>query len=274
MASEKLKNANKELEKKVNDAVKEYAQVEEKLHESEKLASMGEMLANIAHQWRQPLSIISISATGIKMQKEYDMLDDEKLLTAMDNINDTAQYLSRTIDDFRNFLKGDHGEKELFNISAYIEKTLRILEAVIKQNNIQVIQNLDESIELKSFAQGFVQSIINIINNAIDAIKENVEDEDNRYIFIDCKKEDDQVIVTIKDNAGGIPEDIIDKVFEPYFTTKHKSQGTGLGLHMTYRIINENIKGSIDAKNETFQYNDKNYKGALFIIIIPLLENE
>ncbi len=231
------------------------------------MAEMGEMIGNIAHQWRQPLSVISTSASGIKLKNEYDTLDDEYLNSSVDSIVNSTQYLSQTIDDFRNFIKKDK-EKKVFKISDNIHTDLEILRGMIKHNEIIVTLDIEENLEIESYPNELTQIIINIMNNAKDALKEN--EIENKYIFISAKKEDDNYIqISIKDNAKGIKPKIIDKIFDPYFTTKHQSQGTGLGLYMTHRIVKESLKGEIDIKNITYTYEGENYTGAQFIIKLP-----
>jgi len=262
-----LKNSNKILEQKIKDAIEQNSKMEAQLYEAEKLSSMGEMIGNIAHQWRQPLSVISTAATGVIVQHEFNMLKDTMLIESMETIDKNAQYLSKTIDDFRDFIKGDSDEKVVFNLKEEIEKCLDIENPILKQNNMEVILDLDESIEINSFPNGLVQSLINIINNSKDALKEKKEE---KYIFITTKKNDKDIDIIIKDNGGGIPENIINKVFEPYFTTKHQSQGTGLGLHMTYNIIKDGLNGSISVKNTEYNYNGLDCKGAVFTIKLPI----
>jgi len=229
---------------------------------------MGEMIGNIAHQWRQPLSVISTGATGMKLQKEFDLLTDDSFNQTCDAINDNAQYLSKTIDDFKNFVKGDK-EKKLFKLENDIKSFLHLVEGTIKTNNIIMKIELDGEIEILGYENELLQCLINIFNNAKDILKE--KGLKNKYIFISSFTKDDKAIITIKDNAGGIPKKILPKIFEPYFTTKHKSQGTGLGLHMTYNLVVESMKGTIVAKNVHFEYEDKKYTGAEFTISIPLI---
>ena len=237
------------------------------LAEQSKLAAMGEMVGNIAHQWRQPLSTISTAASGIKFLKEHKRLKDEDLDRSLDGIIKSTKYLSQTIDDFKDFLKGDC-KKTNFNLNLNLKKDLSILEGMLKNSDIQVIKDYDLSIELHSFDNGLSQAVINIITNAKDAFLNSNLDE--KYIFISTYIKETSAIIEIKDNAGGIPTDIINKIFEPYFTTKHKSLGTGLGLYMTQQIIKQSIHGNINAENKNFEHNNKQYTGASFIIQIPL----
>ncbi len=233
-----------------------------------KLASMGEMIGNIAHQWRQPLSIISTGATGMLMQKELSALNDESFEQTCNMINENAQYLSKTIDDFRNFIKGDR-VKEKFTIERSINRLLSLLDGSIKHHNLTVIVDIDKTIEIDSYENELTQCLMNIFNNAKDALKENNKEND-RLIFIRVKRKDNFAIIKIRDNGGGIPEEILPKIFEPYFTTKHKSQGTGLGLHMTYNLIVSGLQGTIEAKNVKFKYQNTMYKGAEFKIVLKI----
>jgi signal transduction histidine kinase len=233
------------------------------LNEQSKMAAMGEMIGNIAHQWRQPLSAISTAATGIIIQKEYNMFEEDKLVKTCSIINDNAQYLSRTIDDFKNFIKGDR-TKKIFNLNNNIESFLHLVDSSIKNNQIKIILDLQEDIQIDGYENELIQCLINIFNNAKDALKEKNIGE--RLIFISTYINEDKTIIKIKDNAGGIQPDVLPHVFEAYFTTKHKSQGTGLGLNMTYNLIVNGMSGNIEVKNITYEYEGNNYSGAEFFI--------
>jgi PAS domain S-box-containing protein len=239
------------------------------LESQSKLASMGEMIANIAHQWRQPLSIISTAATGMQMQKDLGVLQDDQFKNYCEIINDNAQYLSQTIDDFRNFIRGDH-EPIRFNVKNDTDSFIKIVNTTIQSHNIQLILDLDEDIQIKGYPNELIQCFINIFNNSKDAFVENNINSDQRYIFICQKVQNDHLIISFKDNAGGIPKHILPKIFEPYFTTKHQSQGTGLGLHMAYNIIVNRMDGTIEAQNSEYIFNKKRYVGAKFTITLPL----
>jgi len=262
-----LNTINNNLEIKIKEEVAKSTQQAKILQEQAKMVALGEMIGNIAHQWRQPLSIISTAATGIKVKKEFGISNDEDEIKMLSTINESAQHLSQTIDDFRDFLKGDDSKK-IFFINKIIEKTFIIEEAVIKNNNIKVIKDFDKDVEIFNLPQALLQSCVNIINNAKDALKK-LDDKD-RYMFVSTKILSNKIRIEIKDTAGGIPDDVITKIFEPYFTTKHKSQGTGLGLHMTYNLINQNMGGTISVRNDTFEYKDKSYCGAIFTITLPV----
>ena len=243
--------------------------IEEKnmqLFEQSKLASMGEMIGNIAHQWRQPLSVISTGATGLQVQKELDLLTDEVFYEVCEAINDNAQYLSKTIDDFRNFIKGDR-EKNTFIVTNQINSFLSLVDSSIKNENINIILDLEDEIEINGYENELTQCLMNIFNNAKDAFSEN--NLEKKYIFISTWKQEDKILIKMQDNAGGIPQNVLPKIFEPYFTTKHQQKGTGLGLNMTYSLIVDGMKGSIEAINKSFEYEDVLYKGAEFTITLP-----
>jgi len=238
-----------------------------KLVNSEKMATIGEMIGNIAHQWRQPLSAISTAATGMQVQKEYDLLNDETFYKTCNIINDNAQYLSKTIDDFRNFIKGDSKSIQ-FSLKNDTDSFLKLVDSTIKSYHIDVVLDLTEDINIQGYPNELIQCFINIFNNSKDALVENNQEGD-RYIFISQKIVNDKVVIKFRDNATGIPEDIKHKIFTPYFTTKHQSQGTGLGLHMTYNFIVDVMEGMIEANNVSFKYNNKEYFGAEFVITLP-----
>lgn len=183
----------------------------------------------------------------------------------MELINKNAQYLSETINDFRNFIKGDRIIKT-YDLSNTINNFLHIIESSIKKDNIQVIIDLEKDIKIDGYPNELIQCLINIFNNSKDALEEIKQE--NPLIFISTLSQENSVRISMKDNAGGIPENIISKIYDPYFTTKHQSQGTGLGLHMTYKLINEGMHGKIEAKNVEYIYENKTYKGVEFEIIL------
>ncbi|WP_320034646.1 PAS domain S-box protein [Halarcobacter sp.] len=240
------------------------------IEEQSKLVSMGEMIGNIAHQWRQPLSIITTSASGMKLQSMLDTLDKEELDHANDVIIKQAKYLSDTIENFRDFIKGESIFKEIF-IKDLIEQTLSLVEASLKNNYIKTVLDIDESIKIYGNINELCQALINIINNSKDAIKEKIHTEENRFLFISVKKIDEKFAkLEIKDNAGGIEDNIINRIFEPYFTTKHQSIGTGLGLSMADKIIRKRHGFDIDVYNKEFKYENQKFKGACFSITLSI----
>ena len=260
---------SKLLEKKFQNYKLEINTQEHILSQQSKMAAMGEMLGNIAHQWRQPLSVITTVATGMKLQKEFNTLDDKTFEESIQNITNSALYLSETIDDFRNFFKTDK-YKTTFNIKNTFEKLFKLTSAQFKNLEITFVNEINDY-ELYNYENELIQALINILNNAKDAL-ENINTP--KVIFISTKKKEDKVIIKITDNAGGIDEKIIDKVCEPYFTTKHQAKGTGIGLFMTEEIIVKHLEGNFSIKNVNIDYENKNYKGAEITIELDSLKYE
>ena len=223
------------------------------------MISMGQMIENIAHQWRQPLSLITTGVSGIKLKKQLNDLDDDFFFNTLDSILNTSKYLSNTIDDFRYFFKPQK-EKENFYLEKCCKKTIDLMNPNFLNKDIKITYAI-ENIEVYGYETELIQVLINILNNSKDALE--LLNEDEKLIFINIFRKNDEAIIEIKDNAGGIPENILDKIFEPYFTTKHQTQGTGIGLFMCKEIINKHMNGEINILNEDFEYKNKMYKGTL-----------
>ena len=232
------------------------------LIQQSKMAVMGEMIGNIAHQWKQPLSTISTISTGIKFQNEMNCLNDHDITLGMDNINGSVQYLSQTIDDFRNFFKPNK-TKTNFNILDALENTIKLMGSQFKNNNIELIKNINNA-ELYGYYNELLQVLINILKNAKDELIK-LDTNKRRIIFIDTYTDKSNLIIKIRDNANGIPSDIIEKIFDPYFTTKENDEGTGIGLYMCKQII-DGMTGKIQVINVEYEYEAQIYYGAEFII--------
>ena len=265
--TKELELLNSNLEEKVQEEILKNKNKDKLLTEQSKIASMVELIGNIGHQWRQPLSVISTGITGMKMQKELNTLTDEEFFETCDVINNNTQYLSKVIHDFRGFIKSDR-TKTIFKLEDEVKSFLTLVEGSIKTHNIIIVLDLQKDIKIDGYENELTQCLVNIFDNAKDVFKELKNK--NRYIFILSSLEDKNIVIKIKDNGGGISEDIIDKVFEPYFTTKHQSQGTGLGLHMTYNLIVQGMGGNIEVKNSDYKYKGNSYTGAEFTITLPL----
>lgn len=231
------------------------------LFQQSKMASMGEMIENIAHQWRQPLSIISTTSTGLKMQQEFNLMTDKVLENGLNNISESVKYLSDTIDDFRNFYKDDKVKKS-FNLSDTINKAIHLLHSRFRKKNIEVIIE-DSDIEMMGLENEMIQVFMNILNNARDVLE--TLDVEKKYIFITIAQLDDKITISFYDNANGIERQNIPKLFDYKFTTKANQKGSGIGLYMS-KLIVEKAGGMIYAQNKEYEYEGKNYKGAEFII--------
>ena len=254
--TKELKELNRTLERRVQEEISKNEEKQRVMFWQSRHASLGQMLANIAHQWRQPLTELSLTMFGIK--KAAINKDENALMIFYDESKKIIRNMSSTIDDFTNFFKPDK-EKHYFDISESINESLQILDKIIKKEMISIKTDY-ENIEVLGISNELTQVIINLIQNSKDAFIHN--SILIREINITTKKEKDFAIIRLQDNAGGIKEKNIEKIFEPYFTTKHTSQGTGLGLFMSRMICEQGLHGSIDVKSV------KNT--TTFIIKIPL----
>ena len=240
------------------------------LQEQAKLASLGEMIGNIAHQWRQPLSFISISASSLKVKSEFNILTKEEINETSTAIVKQTEYLSNTIDNFRDFIKEDKSYTNI-SIKEVLDNSLNLVYASLNNNFINLTLELDDDLSILGNKNELTEAFLNIISNSKDALKEKKEED--RFLFIKSKKlNENRLKLKFLDSGGGIDEEIISKVLEPYFTTKHKSQGTGLGLSIVDKIVRERHKGTIEIYNEEFTHNQKIYKGLSFNIIFEKTE--
>lgn len=234
---------------------------EKLLFDQAKMVQMGEMIANIAHQWRQPLSVITTSASGILFKQEIGILQDEDITKWMNQALDSANYLSETIDIFRNFLKEKKEYKEIV-LQERIENTFKIIQSSLENHQIELIDDIDyfNPITLTTVAGELEQVIINIVNNSKDVLLE--QQRTDGWIKVHLTTLENNALLTIEDNGGGIKDDVMPHIFDEYFTTKNSDNGTGLGLYMSYRIITESLQGQIYAENSE--------NGAKFFIHLPL----
>jgi len=263
-----LKRLNIELNKKVSEEIKKNEEKNRILIQQSRMASMGEMLENIAHQWRQPLSNISVSASGLQIKKELEILNDKDFEDGINHILKSTKYLSNTIDDFRNFFSKDK-KYSLVNSKKLMQKVLDLIGINHLEKEIIINTNIEE-IEFNTLKNELIQVLMNIFANAKDALNISFKGE-QKYIFVDIYKKENSVIIEIKDNAGGIDDEIIDRVFEPYFTTKHQYKGTGIGLYMSKLLIEKNLDGIISVENAEYKFLEKTYTGAKFKVILPFI---
>jgi PAS domain S-box-containing protein len=221
---------------------KQLEEKEELMLNQSKHAAMGEMISMIAHQWRQPITTISMAANNILADIELDMLNNEEAKKFANEVSTQTQYLSNTIEDFRNFFKQDK-DVETVDLETIFNDTSSIILASLKNNGIDFILNFDKTIQISTYRRELVQVLINIIKNAKEALQE--KDIKVKKIEIKIVTVEDKISIEIIDNAGGIKDEIIDKIFEAYFTTKDQQNGTGLGLYMSKMIIEKHLKGKI-----------------------------
>jgi len=228
------------------------------------------MLNNISHQWRQPLATITMSVNNIKLSIELgEKLSDDELSECIDTVTSQSKYLSDTIDDFKQFFDSKSEDKKKLYLIDIISRLESLFIDTFRQNNIKIIKDV-ENYEFFIKEETLLKSLSSILNNSKDAILQNSIVNEDRFVFISAKKFGKEIVISIKDSGGGIQEDIIESIFDPYFTTKFKSQGKGMGLYITYQLITEDLESKIEVKNSEFYYNGKKLKGAEFIIKSPL----
>ena len=221
-----------------------------------KLASMGEMIGNIAHQWKQPLTQLSFILVNIELNSDRGKLTSKKLKEKINEANAQISFMSNTIDDFKNFFSSGRPQEE-YAIKEVVTLTEQLLSATLDKNKIKLSIEVKDNFRLIGYPNEIVQALVNIINNAKDVLLE--KQIKNPQITIQAFLKNSNKTVTIQDNAGGIDVTPIDKIFEPYFTTKFSDSGTGIGLYMTKMIIEKNNNGKVGVKNL--------HKGASFTII-------
>lgn len=256
--TKELLNLNENLERLVQEEIKKNEEKTKMLIVQSRLASMGEMLSNIAHQWRQPLNELSITLFKLK---EAAGKDDERFKSGYEHSKRIIKDMSHTIEEFRNFFNVDR-DKELFLPSISVKNAMQMVEKTYQKEGIELKLNLENEAEILGFHSQLAQAIIILLSNAKDAMKDKNYD---KVVTISINIEDKFVIIQVLDNGGGIKDEIIDKIFEPYFTTKHPSAGTGIGLYMLKTIV-ENMCGSINVRNEPF--------GACFEIRLPISDED
>ncbi|WP_024790904.1 MULTISPECIES: sensor histidine kinase [unclassified Lebetimonas] len=269
--TKELQIMNKTLEKRIEKKINEIRKKDKIMFQQSKLAAMGEMLQNIAHQWRQPLANLSMIIESFQIKNELGKLDNKYIENKTKEALMIAENMSKTIEDFRNFFKPDKVKKR-FSLKECLEKTQKLLSFILQKNNIDLKIDIKKDIKILGYPNELSHVCINFITNAIEALINS--DIKEKKILITVKETKKDIIISIIDNAGGIDESVMDKIFEPYFTTKTKQQGTGIGLYMAEQIISF-MEGKIKAKNIIHKMCTKKfYKCAMFEIILPKANNE
>jgi len=235
------------------------------LQQHTRLLALKEMLENISHQWRQPLSCITMIISGLKIKQELGILTQKDIEEANDGIISNANFLSNTIEKFKHFVQ-NNDKKINFNIAQVIKDTLPITTASFHTHNIKVILNLDEKLSYEGIPQELSQVLLNLLINSKEALIANKIID--KLIIIDLFETDENIQIKITDNALGINKKIINKIFDPYFTTKHQYSGTGLGLYISLQIIKNQFNGEVYYKN----IQEKTLMGSCFTIKLPRLK--
>ncbi len=259
-AKASLSNLNRELEQRVKErtaaltqetaerlqAMEELRKKDEVLMQQSRQAAMGEMIGNIAHQWRQPLNAVGLLVQDLTLSYEYGNFSKEYLDSSTNKIMQMVRHMSQTIDDFRNFFTPDK-EKISFDPCIVVEKTLSLIEGSLNDKRIRFEVVCGKAPHITGHPNEFSQVLLNILSNAMDAFGEKKPTQ--AKLLVQIGSEDGRVVVTIADNAGGIPEHVLGRIFEPYFTTKEQGKGTGIGLYMAKNIVEKSMNGSLTARN-------------------------
>jgi len=247
-----LNQTSKDLE-----AVNQLREKEILSSQQAKLVQMGEMVNMIAHQWRQPLNAISAASIKLTLQAEMGLCSKDEIIQTTHFIEETTQDMSKTINDFMNFTKPTDKKVEI-SLKEIVDDILRIMGAQLKNHNINFIEEIEEELVISTFNKDLEHILINLISNARDAF--DAKEMDNKEIRFRAYTKQKDCIIEVEDNAGGIPKGVIEKIFNPYFTTKEQGKGTGLGLYMSKKILTESIGGTIDVCNTK--------EGAKFTILL------
>ena len=261
-----LKSFNNELEERIENGIRKQQKQEHMMIHQSRQAAMGEMLESIAHQWRQPLNIIGLATSKIETDYTLGFMKEEDFHDSMKIIATNINYMSDTIDDFRNFLNPER-EQSFFWAQTSIKEVLTIIDAQIQNNNISSELNINSNPIFYGVGNEFKQVMLILLNNSKDAIILKMKNGQLRegHISISIDSKDNYGIIKVVDNGGGFDESIINSIFDPYFTTKGNSNGTGIGLYIAKNIIETRMEGSITAKNIK--------DGSCFTISLPIKDN-
>jgi signal transduction histidine kinase len=240
-----LAQLNRELDSRVKKEVEKNKEHEQILMQKSKFIALGEMISLIAHQWRQPISELNAIIVNIKLHYDLGKLNDAMVDKKTQEIEKILEYMSTTIDDFRTFFKPDKQQEDFYFIDSF-ERVIDITSAMLSEHRIQIEKRIDPTLHITNYQNEFEQVVLNMVTNAKDALDEGAIEHPK--ITFEVYKEE-QIYIKICDNAKGIESSIIDKIFEPYFTTKDENQGTGIGLYMSKIIIEQNMGGKLDVES-------------------------
>ena len=247
IVAKELAQLNMDLVERIDKEVEKNMRKDRVMMQQSRLAQVGETISMIAHQWRQPLNTLSLITEGIYIKYTIGKLDQESMQVFKETTQKQIQQMSDTIDDFRNFFKPEK-EKMVFKLESSVNHVYTILNHMLEEESIVMNIDIEENIYISGYPNELRQVLVNIINNAKDALVENNLDK-KKIININAVSKEDKVSIVIEDNAGGIPDDIIDNIFDPYFSTKDEKNGTGLGLYMSKIIIEDHMNGSLSVSN-------------------------
>jgi signal transduction histidine kinase len=240
---QQLESLNRTLEERISASVNELRLKDQALIQQNRFAAMGEMINNIAHQWRQPLNLISLIIQGLPESKELSQADLDREVGRIMNV---ILHMSQTIDDFRYFFRRDK-EKSHFTANQAVAKAVEFYHPSLLNRGISIVVTEEPNVGVYGFSNEYAQVLLNILSNAKDVLLQRTIVQP--HIAVNIFLHDGRSVVTIADNGGGIPSDIMSRIFDPYFTTKEKTQGTGIGLYMSKIIIEQNMGGRLTAEN-------------------------
>ena len=261
----KLRKLNKNLSREVEKQVEALREQEQLLIQQSKLAEMGEMLSNISHQWKQPLTILSMQIEDLEMSLMADEIEKQESEKSIENCFVQISLMSNTIEDFKRFYMPDNEKKE-FNIYDLIKDVVKMEQSSLQKHNISIeIKVKDQTLKMYGFESQLKQVLLSLTNNAIEQISQRVDENSLNKMQGSIKYgihlKDEFTRISIYDNAGGIKKDVINKIFNPYFSTKKEKGGSGIGLYMAKTIIENSFYGELHVKNIK--------SGAKFYIDIP-----
>lgn len=262
---------NESLEKRIKKEVDNSRKKDLIMFQQSRLASLGEMIANIAHQWRQPLGSLMMIVQGIQTKMELGKLTPEIVEEKVNDAILLGNNMSNTLEDFQNFFKPNKDKQE-FSLKDCIEHSFKLSKYLLDKEKIGFRLKVLHEVKMNGFYNELSHVFLNIISNSKDAL---ISKDHKKLIEIIVKKSKNKIRINIVDNGGGINEEILPHVFEPYYTTKYKSAGTGIGLYMSQQIIEKHMQGTIDCKNIYYRIEDKDFERCtLFTITIPVNEGE
>ncbi|MFA5720747.1 MAG: HAMP domain-containing sensor histidine kinase [Aliarcobacter sp.] len=270
--TKELKELNNNLEQKIKLEVAKNRKKDIIMFQQARFASLGEMLNNIAHQWRQPLGSITMIIQSFQTKMRVNKLSPEFVEQKVKDALLLAQNMSNTLDDFKNFFSPNRSKNSFF-IKDCVEHSIELSKYFLNKENIKIDLIVKKDKKITTFYNELSHTLLNIISNSKDALVSSVNKND-RIIKIIVNSKKNFVFINIIDNGGGVPDDILPKIFEPYYTTKYKSAGTGIGLYMSKQIIEKHLNGEISCKNIKLEVNKKVFKGASFTITIPIFEDK
>ncbi len=264
--TKELTELNNYLRIKISKEVAQNRKKDLIMFQQARLASLGEMLNNIAHQWRQPLGSITMIIQSFQTKMQHGKLTDEFVDNKVKDALLLANNMSQTLEDFKNFFSPNK-TKSTFLVSSCIEHSIELSKYLLDKENIKIIIDIKDNVQLNTYYNELSHVVLNLISNSKDALKTQKND---KIIQITASKNQKNAIIEVLDNGGGIEEDIIPKIFEPYYTTKYKSAGTGIGLYMSKQMVEKHMNGIILYKKILHVINNKPQKCSLFTMQIPL----